>query len=414
MARLPVAKLSGAIAVLIGVVLLPQVVTGSSDSCPTSNAPCSAENTAPPKYSGPTVNDFIESQSTSVYFDQYQMVGSHNSYHQQPDTGIVAPMTLADYSQPSLSDQLDSGVRELELDLHFSEGHFEVYHVKDIDDLSSCKCLSDCLSSMKRWSDANPDHTPVVVSLEPKGFNDPLEPLWCDPEESACAQIGYDIMRDQIVAQFCEEEATCKLILPGDIRGSHSSMRQALAAGVHSRSVDCDCESADCDCQEGGWPTVDKMLGKFVLYLNFDENNEGCRAAYEQQDGLKVFFDMAKGNSVDTDSRFSAFVDFSEERPSAREHTGYIARQTVDDTLDESAVAAHADKTAANIFAFHSFSDLEIDSSRDFEDSHYWSMAVIAAAALLCLCVLYCCVPIFSSSPPEDKGAYEPAFSVET
>ena len=93
------------------------------------------------------------------------MVGSHNSFHQQPDTGIMAPMTLADYSQPSLQDQLDIGVREIELDLHFNESHFEVYHIGVIDDLSSCKCLSDCLASMKRWSDANPDHTPVITLM---------------------------------------------------------------------------------------------------------------------------------------------------------------------------------------------------------------------------------------------------------
>jgi len=405
-----------AIASLIGAIaLLPQGVSGSSDSCTMTNAPCSAKNTAPPSYNGPTMNDFIESQSTAVYFDQYQMVGSHNSFHQQPDTGIMAPMTLADYSQPSLQDQLDIGVREIELDLHFNESHFEVYHIGVIDDLSSCKCLSDCLASMKRWSDANPDHTPVVVSLEPKGFQDPLEPLWCDPEESDCASRGYDVLKEQIVS------AGLSLILPEEIRGSHSSMREALAAGVHKRSVDCDCESSDCDCQDGGWPMVSDMLGKFIFYLNFDKNNEGCRSAYEQHGGLEVFFDMAKDESVETDSRFSAFIyvgDLEEDVAiiASLGDTGYIVRQGLDATLGNSdSVAGHAEQTAANIFAYHTFSDLVIDPSRDFEDSNYWSMGVIGAAALLCLCMLYCCVPIFSSTPNEDGAdCYAPAYTVET
>ena len=255
----------------------------------------------------------------------------------------------------------------------------------------------------------------VVVSLEPKGFQDPLEPLWCDPEESDCASRGYDVLSEQIVS------AGLSLILPEEIRGTHSSMREALAAGVHKRSVDCDCESSDCDCQDGGWPVVSDMLGKFIFYLNFDKNNEGCRSAYEQHGGLEVFFDMAKDESVETDSRFSAFIYVGDDDEDVSYianlgDTGYIVRQGLDAALGNSnSVTVHAEQTAANIFAYHTFSNLVIDPSRDFETSNYWSMGVIGAAALVCLCMLYCCVPIFSSTPNEDGAdGYAPAYTVET
>ena len=60
------------------------------------------------------------------------MAGLHNSYHQASPIGTV--MATWGYGHPSLKDQLDKGVREIEIDIHFdAAGNFRVYHLKIFD-----------------------------------------------------------------------------------------------------------------------------------------------------------------------------------------------------------------------------------------------------------------------------------------
>ncbi|CAN0249689.1 unnamed protein product [Ectocarpus sp. 4 AP-2014] len=59
-----------------------------------------------------------EEQGTSIlYINQLQVIGTHNSYHRR--TYVPALSDYWDYHYPSLTAQLDAGIRHLELDIHY-------------------------------------------------------------------------------------------------------------------------------------------------------------------------------------------------------------------------------------------------------------------------------------------------------
>ncbi|MBE7181032.1 MAG: hypothetical protein INR71_07460, partial [Terriglobus roseus] len=144
-----------------------------------------------------------------VRINQIQVVGSHNSYHAGLTPGVRAilaqrnPQALRslDYSHPSLTTQLENGVRQLEIDVHAdakggryahlaaddviakaglppdppynTDGKmnlpgFKVMHVTGIDQRSRCELFTDCLREVRAWSQAHPKHDPVFLLIEAK------------------------------------------------------------------------------------------------------------------------------------------------------------------------------------------------------------------------------------------------------
>src|SRR5215471_2187939 len=127
-------------------------------------------------------------QVDGLKINQIQVVGSHNSYKQAitpPEMAMLkarnpkAAETL-DYSHEPLTQQLDAGVRQLELDFVYDPqgGRYatplfhkmfpgaapydaapmkapgmKVIHVPDIDYRSVCQRLADCFREIKAWSD---------------------------------------------------------------------------------------------------------------------------------------------------------------------------------------------------------------------------------------------------------------------
>jgi hypothetical protein len=136
-----------------------------------------------------------------------QVIGSHNSYKQAIEPPVL-DMLLArdsnaigmDYHHISLKEQLDLGIRGLEIDvLHDPVGGryqqpavltmmkqkgavtlpydslhelqragLKVLHEADIDFRSHCLTFIGCLSELKEWSAQNPDHLPIIITINPK------------------------------------------------------------------------------------------------------------------------------------------------------------------------------------------------------------------------------------------------------
>lgn len=103
----------------------------------------------------------------TLRMNHLQAVGTHNSYHIQP-----APETIPEwsYTHLPLDEQLETqGVRKLELDFYYGrQGYFEIYHLRGLDDQTTCLVFTDCLKIIKRWSDVHASHHPILVLLEPK------------------------------------------------------------------------------------------------------------------------------------------------------------------------------------------------------------------------------------------------------
>ncbi|WP_446654580.1 Ca2+-dependent phosphoinositide-specific phospholipase C [Blastomonas sp.] len=189
--------------------------------------------------------------------------------------GISDPAISLDYVQMPLEAQLRMGVRSVELDLHpdpagglyadplpyrqlraqgvrdlapiytdaLRQPGMKVLHVADLDFRSQCPAFRDCLSLMRRWSDANPAHSPVFVLLEPKS--------------SALGRVveGAAMVPPFDASAFEEVDASIRDILgpgriftPDQLRGDHATLEQAALARA--------------------WPRLSQMRGKFVfLYL---------------------------------------------------------------------------------------------------------------------------------------------------
>lgn len=189
--------------------------------------------------------------------------------------GITDPALSLDYVQMPLEAQLRMGARSIELDLHpdpqgglyadpapyrqlraqgardlapihteaLKQAGMKVLHVADLDFRSQCPAFRDCLGVLRRWSDANPGHSPVFVLLEPKSAAlDRVVP-------NAAKVPPFDAAAfDEIDASIREILGEQRLFAPDDLRGNHATLEAAALAKA--------------------WPKLSQTRGKFVfLYL---------------------------------------------------------------------------------------------------------------------------------------------------
>jgi hypothetical protein len=186
--------------------------------------------------------------ASPLRLNQIQVIGTHNSYHQQPEGFVieVARMVVGDevdawnYSHPPLDVQLQNGVRNFELDLHAFADGWEVQHVPIYDPLSSCPQLSACLQSVKDWSDLNPGHVPVSFLFEIKEKETILSPR---PQMTldAKALAGLD---ELLLSVFPRE----RILTPDEVRGDAATLREAVTTN--------------------GWPELDEVRGKVMFVLH--------------------------------------------------------------------------------------------------------------------------------------------------
>jgi hypothetical protein len=214
-----------------------------------------------------------------------QVLGSHNSYHaglapSEKAYWMKANPQLAaslDYSHPSLTEQLNLGVRKVELDI-FSDSQgglfanpaaprllakeglpadpdfdpggkmkqpgWKVIHVQDIDYRSNCQPLVECLTQLRDWSKAHPRHLPIYVLLETKSGN-PRPDFMVNPEPVTAASL--DTLEAEILSVFPRSH----LITPDDVRGGLPTLEQAVLTR--------------------GWPLLEQARGKLVFL--FDQEN---------------------------------------------------------------------------------------------------------------------------------------------
>ena len=111
--------------------------------------------------------------------NQLQFVGSHNSYKQAQSWGWATVLRwlnedaarALDYEHLPLGEQLDLGLRVLELDVFYdaASGTFPVGHVQLMDAMNShCSPLHECLAQLRAWSDAHRDHLPLLIMFNAK------------------------------------------------------------------------------------------------------------------------------------------------------------------------------------------------------------------------------------------------------
>lgn len=217
---------------------------------------------------------------SDLRLNQIQVKGSHNSYHveQSPETIDLYQTFSAEafklaYTHEPLTTQLSSyGVRQIELDVSVDPAGdlyeplgtpgTKVLHIETIDERSTCPALVDCLAEVKAWSDANPDHVPIAILLEPKDSDD---------------LPGGKVPLPWTAARFHDLDAEIRTVFPEDRIVTPDFLRGVGRTGGADGlgTVYPDPESA---VLGHGWPLLDDVRGKVLFLL------DGRRSTYVDGD----------------------------------------------------------------------------------------------------------------------------------
>ncbi|EJU11792.1 hypothetical protein LH128_17127 [Sphingomonas sp. LH128] len=196
-------------------------------------------------------------------------VGTHNTYKAATSPETIARLRqqsekaamAKDYAHRPVKDQLEAGARAFEFDVNYDPegGHFarisadprlqkpgfKVMHIPGIDDNTNCLLLVECLRDIRIWSDAHPDHAPILIM-----FNSMDEQNAASGGFDALPfnEAAYDALDREVLAVFGPE----KIITPAQVQGTYATLRDAVLA--HN------------------WPGLDKARGKVFCSATITES----------------------------------------------------------------------------------------------------------------------------------------------
>ncbi|GAB3162620.1 phosphatidylinositol-specific phospholipase C1-like protein [Telluribacter humicola] len=231
----------------------------------------------------------VVKEAAHIPLNHIQVIGSHNSYKQAIDPALFQMLKQTsgdmangiDYSHISIIEQLNMGLGNLEIDIYAdAEGGkyahpkgldwvnnqakaydpekqmmkpgFKIFHIQEIDFRSHYLTLENCLQDLKQWSDQNPGHQPVFITMNAKDQAIKREGFTV-PEKFTSAVL------DQLDRVILDKLGKDKLITPDQVRGKYSTLEEAVL--------------------QGNWPSLQEAKGKFIFVL--DEKDEK-RATYIQ------------------------------------------------------------------------------------------------------------------------------------
>ncbi len=236
----------------------------------------------------------------AVGLNQVQVIGSHNSYHVSnfDQIGGISPLAATlDYTHDPLPEQLDEGLRSFELDVFLQDdGELHVLHFPGFDPITTCDLFTDCLSQIRGWSEAHPDHVPLGVLVEVKS---PAQEL---------GAAGMDQLDADIRAVFPEDA----LITPDDVRGEATTLAEAVPEG---------------------WPTLGESRGRVMFAMdNGDEVRDLYTDGHESLEGRVLFTPSEEGRPD------AAFIKLNDPTDSLADiqrlvAAGYIVRTRADSDL---------------------------------------------------------------------------------
>jgi len=236
--------------------------------------------------------------------NQLQFIGTHNSYHVRAPSASGSGRGVREwnYNHAPLDVQLDRGVRSFELDLHYREGVFEVFHVPLLDEGTTCRRLSDALATVRKWSDAHPRHVPISILFELKKEGPGL-----DRRIREIDAAGLDHLDELLRHAFPAE----RRIAPDDVRADAATLREAV--------------------EKTGWPTLGASRGKVFFILHDDgERRELYTRGHPALRGRAMFV-----RSSDTRDDGAALVLDNPRGPDIPRlvGAGYFIRTRADTTL---------------------------------------------------------------------------------
>lgn len=183
----------------------------------------------------------------NLRLNEIQMLATHNSYKKTgSDIGRFF-VGLGDsfeearalrYGYHTLTQQLEFGVRSMELDVRLRKDQFMLTHVPLVDNSSVAPIFSDALHEIKLFSENHPNHMPIILLIEVKDdwmiLDHALQKI-----ESAQLEKLNTIIKETLGDQ---------LFQPKDMIESGKTLKDTI--------------------QTTGWPTLQHMLGKVMVVLH--------------------------------------------------------------------------------------------------------------------------------------------------
>lgn len=285
---------------------------------------------------------FAQSADGSIRMNQIQVIGTHNSYHaglapsvakllQQKNPKAFAALN---YTHPSLTAQLDSGVRQMEIDVFadakgglyahpymekmvaaaglpadpdpdpdgvMDKPGFKVMHVQDIDQRSVCEPFTACLAEVRAWSKAHPGHLPVFLLIETKQGKLKVDFPTVTPEPFTPAVF------DALDGEICSVFSAGELITPDTVRGTYPTLNAAVRAGQ--------------------WPTLTAARGKVVFLMDQRPMEPVYMQGHPNLKGRILFTNAVAG---EPDAAFTEENDGTPAEIDALARQGYLIRTRTD------------------------------------------------------------------------------------
>jgi hypothetical protein len=205
-----------------------------------------------------------------------QAIGTHNSYKIAISAKELALLRASkpdvadtlEYSKPPLTDQLNDGARQLEIDVVYDPKPglyadpafrritkdetpydftplkgpgLKVMHVPDLDYRSVCPLFVQCLKEIRAWSKAHPRHVPILILMNLKEGKISAPGAVDAPVFDVAAMDAVD---REIRSVFAERE----LITPDQVQGRYPTLKAAVAGGA--------------------WPSLKQARGRVMFALD--------------------------------------------------------------------------------------------------------------------------------------------------
>ncbi len=243
-----------------------------------------------------------------ILLNDLQIIGSHNSYKVAIEPAILDYITSIDsaeglsleYEHISITDQLDLGLRNLELDLFYdpaggyysdpagldivratgaapqpfdierqlSKPGLKVFHIQEIDFRSHQLLFLEALQEIKIWSEAHPNHSPIIITINAKDHEVPntRKPITFN-------RVALRTIDSEILQAFDTQD----LITPDMIRGIYPSLEEAVLTE--------------------GWPSVEAVQGRLMFVLDeLDPKRGRYLSVYPGLKGAVMFINQEAGN----------------------------------------------------------------------------------------------------------------------
>jgi hypothetical protein len=290
----------------------------------------------------PTENNTVD----MLRLNQFQVIGSHNSYRLRTlDQIFDSLLTIADnlpenpleldYTHETIWDQLETyGIRQFELDIYHDpdggrfynqmglefilgqdpesgidellEPGMKLLHIPDIDYRTHHYTFIGALEAIRNWSVANPSHFPIMILVEAKTTTLLDNIPWLEFTETLPFDVpALDAIDDEIRSVF--GESLERVLTPEDVRGIAPTLNQAII--------------------DNGWPRLASLRGKVMFcFNNGGEDAQNYISGHPNLDGRIMFANVDPG----TDE--SAFLMFNESTDNFSQwiNQGYLVRTRAD------------------------------------------------------------------------------------